>query len=107
MPETYKAVFVRFLNFNGKFVKTRLVSKYLPARFFRAAFLDFLFLQIFEDRFEAPINSNPAQGVGCKHDFKFDDRGKRDIDVHHEGYQSCIHYVVLRIQDQPENSIVL
>ena len=22
MPETYKAVFVRFLNFNGKFVKT-------------------------------------------------------------------------------------
>ena len=34
-------------------------------------------------------------------------QGKRDLDVHHEGYQCRIHYVVLRIQDQPENSIVL
>jgi hypothetical protein len=34
-------------------------------------------------------------------------QGERDLDVHHEGYQSRIHYVVLSIQDQPENSVVL
>jgi hypothetical protein len=30
---------------------------------------------------------------------------KGNFDVHHEGYQSCIHDAGLRAQDQPEMSI--